>query len=76
MEAHQVCTHRALKEVYVQLGEKLKDTPFNILPTTVYDPSRRDTYDHAKCFEVTTEAEDKKLHMENRCILAQDQALY
>jgi hypothetical protein len=25
---------------------------------------------------VTTEVEDRKLHMANRCILAQDQALY
>jgi hypothetical protein len=25
---------------------------------------------------VTTKVEDKKLHMANRCILAQDQALY
>jgi hypothetical protein len=25
---------------------------------------------------VATEVEDKKLHMANRCILAQDQALY
>jgi hypothetical protein len=40
MEAHQVCARRALKEVYVQLGEKLKDTLFSILPTRVYDPSR------------------------------------
>jgi hypothetical protein len=56
MEAHQVCACRALKEVYVQLGEKLKDTPFSVLPTTVYDPSRWDTYDHAKYFEVTMEA--------------------
>jgi hypothetical protein len=76
MEAHQVCARRALKKVCNQLGEKLKDTPFSVLPTTVYDPSRWDTYDHAKYFEVTTEAEDKKLHMANRCILAQDQALY
>jgi hypothetical protein len=47
MEAHQVCAHRALKEVCVQLGEKLKDTPFSVLPMRVYDPSRWDTYDHA-----------------------------
>jgi hypothetical protein len=47
MEAHQVCARRALKEVCVQLGKKLKDTPFSILPTRVYDPSHRDTYDHA-----------------------------
>jgi hypothetical protein len=33
MEAHQTCTRRALKEVCVQLGEKLKDTPFSVLPT-------------------------------------------
>jgi hypothetical protein len=76
MEAHQVCAHRALKEVCNQLGEKLNGTPFSVLPTTVYDPSRWDTYDHTKSFEVTTEVEDKKLHMANRCILAQDQALY
>jgi hypothetical protein len=76
MEAHQVCARRALKEVCNQLGEKLKDTPFSVLLTAVYDPSRWDTYDHAKYFEVTTEEEDKKLHMANRCILAQDQALY
>jgi hypothetical protein len=38
----------------------------------VYDPSRWDTYGHAQYFKVTTEAEDKKLHMANRCILAQD----
>jgi hypothetical protein len=44
--------------------------------TTVYDPSRRDTFNHANYFEVTTEVEDKKLHMANKCILAQDQALY
>jgi hypothetical protein len=43
---------------------------------TVYDPRRWDTYDDAKYLEVTTEAEDKNLHMANRCILAQDQALY
>jgi hypothetical protein len=47
MEAQQVCARRALKEVCIQLGEKLKDTPFNVLPTRVYDPSRWDTYDHA-----------------------------
>jgi hypothetical protein len=41
----------------------------------VYDPSCWDTYDHTQYFEVTTEVE-KKLHMANRCILAQDQALY
>jgi hypothetical protein len=76
MEAHQVCARRALKEVCVQLGEKLKDTLFSVLPTTVYDPSRWDTYDHTQYFEVTTEVEDKKLHMANRCILAQDQTLY
>jgi hypothetical protein len=40
MEAHQVCAHRALKEVCNQLGEKLKGTPFSVLPTMVYDPSR------------------------------------
>jgi hypothetical protein len=33
MEAHQTCARRALKEVCVQLGEKLKDTPFSVLPT-------------------------------------------
>jgi hypothetical protein len=76
MEAHQVCARRALKEVCIQLGEKLKDTPFNVLPTRVYHPSRWDTYDHAQYFEVTSKVEDKKMHMANRCILAQDQALY
>jgi hypothetical protein len=76
MEAHQVCARRALKEVCVQLGEKLKDTPFSVLPMRVYDSSRSDTYNHAQYYEVTTEVEDKKLHMENRCILAQDQAIY
>jgi cell division septum initiation protein DivIVA len=76
MEAHQVCARRALKDVYNQLGEKLKDTPCSVLPMMVYDPSRWDTYDHAKYFELTTEVEDKKLHMADRCILAQDQALY
>jgi hypothetical protein len=76
MEAHQVCVHRALKEVCVQLGEKLKDTPFSVLPTRVYNLSCWETYDHAQYFEVTTEVEDKKLHMANWCILAQDQALY
>jgi hypothetical protein len=68
MEAHQVCTRRALKEVCIQLGEKLKDTPFSVLPMTVYDPSRWDTYNHTQYFEVTTEVEEKKLHMANRCI--------
>jgi hypothetical protein len=76
MEAHQVCARRALKEVCNQLGEKLKDNPFSILPMTDYGPSCWDTYDHVKYFEVTTEVEDEKLHMANRCILAQDQALY
>jgi hypothetical protein len=33
MASHQVCTRRALKEVCIQLGEKLKDTPFSVLPT-------------------------------------------
>jgi hypothetical protein len=76
MEAHQVYARRALKEVCNQLGEKLKDTSFSVLPTSVYDPSRWDTCDHTKYFEVTAEEEDKKLHMANQCILAQDQALY
>jgi hypothetical protein len=53
MEAHQVCARRALKEVCIQLGEKLKDTPFSVLPTGVYDPSRWDTYDRAQYLEVT-----------------------
>jgi hypothetical protein len=70
MEAHRVCACRALKEVCVQLGEKLKDTPFSVLLTRVYDPSCWDTYDHAQYFEVSTEVEDNKLHMANRCILA------
>jgi hypothetical protein len=72
MEEHQVCARRALKEVCNQLGERLKDTTFSILPTTVYDPSRWDTYDYAKYVEVTTEVEDRKMHMANGCILAQD----
>jgi hypothetical protein len=76
MEAHQVCARRALKEVCIQLVEKLKDTPFSVLPTRVYDPSHWDTYNHAQYFEVTSEVEDKKMHMANRFILAQDQALY
>jgi hypothetical protein len=40
MEAHQVCGRRALKEVCNQLGEKLKDTPFSVLLTRIYDSSR------------------------------------
>jgi hypothetical protein len=76
MEAHQVCVRRALKEVCIQLGEKLKDTPFSVLSMRVYDPSHWDTYDHAQYFEVTSEVEDKKMHMANQCILAQVQALY
>jgi hypothetical protein len=47
MEAHQVYACRALKEVCVQLGEKLKDTPFRVLPMRVYDSGRWHTYDHA-----------------------------
>jgi hypothetical protein len=70
MEAHQVCARRALKEVCNQFRERLNDTPYSVLLTTVYDPSRWDTYDYAKYFEVTTEVEDSKLHMANRCILA------
>jgi hypothetical protein len=76
MEAHQVCVRRALKEVCIQLGEKLEDTPFSVLLTRVYDPSRWDTYNHAQYFELISKVEDKKMHMANRCILAQDQALY
>jgi hypothetical protein len=76
MEAHHVCAPRALKKVCIQLGEKLKDTPFSVLPTRVYDPSRWDTYARAQYFEVTSEEDDKKMHMANRCILARDQALY
>jgi hypothetical protein len=76
MEAHQTCARRALKEVCIQLGEKLKDTPFSVLPTGVYDPSRWDTCDRAQYLEVTSEEEDKKMHTANRCILAQDQALF
>jgi hypothetical protein len=75
MEAHQVCARRALKEVCIQLGERLKDTPFSVLPMRVYDLSRWYSYDHAQYFEVITEEEDKKMHITNRCILAQDQAL-
>jgi hypothetical protein len=41
----------------------------------VYDLSRWYSYDHAQYFEVITEEEDKKMHIANRCILAQDQAL-
>jgi hypothetical protein len=55
MEAHQGCARRALKEVCIQLGEKLKDTPFSVLPMGVYDPSRWDTYDRAQYLEVTSE---------------------
>jgi hypothetical protein len=66
MEKHQVCARRALKEVCIHLGEKIKDTPFSVLPMRVYDPSRWDMYDHAQYSEVTTEVEDKKLHMVNR----------
>jgi hypothetical protein len=76
MEAHQTCARRALKEVYIQLGEKLKDTPFNVLPMGVYDPSRWDMCDRAQYLEVTSEEEDKKMHMANRCNLAQYQALF
>jgi hypothetical protein len=76
MEAHQVCARRALKEVCNQLGERLKDTPFSVLPSTVYDPSHWDMFDHAKYFEVTMEVVDRKMHMANWCILAQDQTLY
>jgi hypothetical protein len=76
VEAHQVCARRALKEVCIQLGKKLKDTLFSVLLTRVYDPSHWDTYDRAQYLEVTSEEEDKKMHMANRCILAQDQALY
>jgi hypothetical protein len=68
MEAHHVCARWALKEVCNQLSGRLKDTPFSILLTTVYDPSRWDTYD-AKYLEVTTEVVDKNLHMANQCIL-------
>jgi hypothetical protein len=76
MEAHQVCARWALKEVCNQLSGRLKNTPFSILLTTVYDPSRWDTYDNAKYFEVTTEVENNNLHIANRCILAHDHALY
>jgi hypothetical protein len=47
MEAHQVCARRPLKEVCIQLGEKLMDSPFSVLLTSVYDPSRWDTYHYA-----------------------------
>jgi hypothetical protein len=70
MEAHQVYARRALKEVYNQLGGRLKNTPFSVLPTAVYDPICWDTYDDAKYLEVTTEVGDKSLHMANRCILS------
>jgi hypothetical protein len=76
VEAHQVCARQALKEDCIQLGEKLKDTPFSVISTGVYDPSRWDTYDLAQYLEVTSEEEDKKMHMANQCILAQDQTLY
>jgi hypothetical protein len=33
---------------------------------TVYDPSRRDTYD-SKYLEVTMEVKDKNMHTANRC---------
>jgi hypothetical protein len=58
------------------LRRSLRTPPFSVLPTRVYDPSRWDTYDRAQYLEVTSEEEDKKMHMANRCILAQDQALY
>jgi hypothetical protein len=76
MEAHQTGARRALKMVCVQLGEKLKDTPFSVLPTGVYDPSRWDTSDRAQYLEVTSVEEDKMMLAARRCILAQDQALY
>jgi hypothetical protein len=62
--------------VCVQLREKLKDTPFSVLPTGIYDPSRWDTSDRAQYLEVTSVEEDKKMHAARRCILAQDQALF
>jgi hypothetical protein len=34
--------------VCVQLREKLKDTPFSVLPTGIYDPSRWDMSDRAQ----------------------------
>jgi hypothetical protein len=75
MEVHQVCACWALKEVCNQLSGRLKDTSFNVLAMTVYDPNRQDTYD-AKYLKVTTEEENKKLQMANWCMLVQDQALY
>jgi hypothetical protein len=62
--------------VCVQLREKLKDAPFSVLPTGIYDPSRWDTSDRAQYLEVTSVEEDKKMHAARRCILAQDQALF
>jgi hypothetical protein len=76
MEAHQFSARRALKMVCVQLREKLKDTPFSVLPTGVYDPSRWDTSDRAQYLEVTSVEEDKMMLAARRCILAQDQALF
>jgi hypothetical protein len=75
-EAHQTGACRALKKVCVQLREKLKDTPFSVLPTEIYDPGRWDTSDRARYLEVTSVEEDKMMLAARRCILAQDQALY
>jgi hypothetical protein len=76
MEAHQSSARRGLKMVCIQLGEKLKDTPFSVLPTGAYDPSRWDTSDRAQYLEVTSAEEDKMMLAARRCILAQDQALF
>jgi hypothetical protein len=62
--------------VCVQLKEKLKDTPFSVLPSGIYDLGRWDTSDQAQYLEVTAVEEDKKMHAASRCILAQDQALF
>jgi hypothetical protein len=39
-EAHQTGARRALQMVCVQLREKLKDTPFSVLSTGIYDLGR------------------------------------
>jgi hypothetical protein len=75
-EAHQTGARRALKKVCVQLRERLKDTPFSVLPTEIYDPGRWDTSDRARYLEVTSVEEDTVMLAARRCILAQDQALY
>jgi hypothetical protein len=62
--------------VCVQLKEKLKDTPFSVLPSGIYDLGRWDTSDRARYLEMTSVEEDKKMHAARQCILAQDQAIF